>query len=220
MPSSRQRAPPRGQHELAGVGAPRATFIGRWRGDVATQLVTAENELAEVSQRLAKAEKLSDLSILVAPADAVVLKVGKASVGAVIDPSANNTDPLFTLTPLGGPLEAEIHIDARDIGFIRTGDTVRVKLDAYRYTSHGLAKGVVKTISQGTFTTTEDGQVVQPYYKARVAITDARLRNVPANFQLTPGLTMTGDVLVGRRTMIAYLLEGAMRTGSEAMREP
>jgi len=216
MATESQSAAQQGQHELSALGAQRAAFIGRWRGDVATQLVTAENELAEVSQRLAKAEKLSDLSTLVSPADAVVLKVGKASIGSVIDPN----EPLFTLTPLGGPLEAEIRIDARDIGFIKAGDTVRVKLDAYRYTSHGLAKGVIKTVSQGSFTTTDDGQIVQPYYKARVAITDARLRNVPANFRLTPGLTITGDVLVGRRTMIAYLLGGAMRTGSEAMREP
>ena len=216
MATESQSAAQQGQHELSALGAQRAAFIGRWRGDVATQLVTAENELAEVSQRLAKAEKLSDLSTLVSPADAVVLKVGKASIGSVTDPN----EPLFTLTPLGGPLEAEIRIDARDIGFIKAGDTVRVKLDAYRYTSHGLAKGLIKTVSQGSFTTTDDGQIVQPYYKARVAITDARLRNVPANFRLTPGLTITGDVLVGRRTMIAYLLGGAMRTGSEAMREP
>ena len=53
-----------------------------------------------------------------------------------------------------------------------------------------------------------------------MAITDAHLRNVPPNFQLIPGLTVNGDILVGGRTIMSYLLEGAMRTGSEAMREP
>jgi hemolysin D len=43
---------------------------------------------------------------------------------------------------------------------------------------------------------------------------------VPRDFQLIPGLTVSGDILVGRRTIMAYLLEGVMRTGSEAMREP
>ncbi len=149
-----------------------------------------------------------------------MLKVGKASIGSVTDPGAATTEPLFTLTPLGGPLVAEVRIDAKDIGFIRPGDTVRLKLDAYRFTSHGVAKGRIQTISDGSFTTSEDGQVVTPYYRARVLITDAHLRNVPANFQLTPGLTVTGDVLIGRRTILSYLLEGAIRTGSEAMREP
>ena len=106
----------------------------------------------------------------------MVLKVGKASVGSVIDTTNVGDEPLFTLTPLGGPLEAEVHVDAKDIGFIRPGDAVRVKLDAYRFTTHGTAKGVIRSISEGSFTTSDDGQVVAPYYKVKVAITDDHLR--------------------------------------------
>lgn len=220
MLSESQAAASQAQQDASALSAQRAVYVGKWRDDVATQLVTAQNDLNDATQNLAKASKVSDLSKLVAPADAVVLKVGKASIGSVIDPSSNTAEPLFTLTPLGGPLEAEVHVNARDIGFIRPGDTVRVKLDAYRFTSHGTAKGVIKSISDGSFTTSDDGQVVEPYYKVHVTITDDRLRNVPANFRLIPGLTIIGEVLVGRRTIMSYLLEGALRTGSEAMREP
>jgi hemolysin D len=220
MASESQNGALQAQHDLAALNAQRAVFVGKWRDDVATQLVTAQNELNETTQNLAKAAKVSDLSTLVAPADAVVLKVGKASIGSVIDTNTGDGGPLFTLTPLGGPLEAEVRIDAKDVGFIRPGDTVRLKLDAYSYISHGMAKGVIKSISSSSFTTTDDGQIVAPYYRALVAITDDRLRNVPATFQLIPGLTIAGDILVGRRTIMSYLFEGALRTGSEAMREP
>ncbi|HTX50863.1 MAG TPA: HlyD family type I secretion periplasmic adaptor subunit, partial [Caulobacteraceae bacterium] len=206
--------------DMAALSAQRAAFVSKWRSDVATQLVAAQSDLTQTQQALSKASKVTDLATLVAPTDAVVLKVGKASIGSVVDPGGGGADPLFTLTPLAGPLDAEVRIDARDIGFIRPGDKVRVKLDAYRFTSHGLATGVIKTISDGSFTTTDDGQIVAPYYKARVAITNAQLRNVPAGFRLIPGLTIDGEVLVGSRTIMSYLFEGAMRTGSEAMREP
>ena len=33
-------------------------------------------------------------------------------------------------------------------------------------------------------------------------------------------MTLTGDVLVGHRTILSYLVEGGLRTTSEAMREP
>ena len=79
---------------------------------------------------------------------------------------------------------------------------------------------MIKSISDDSFTTTDDGQIVAPYYRARVAITSAQLRNVPAGFRLIPGLTIDGEVLVGSRTIMSYLFEGAMKTGSEAMREP
>jgi hemolysin D len=206
--------------DLTAIDAQRAAFVSKWRSDVATQLVAAQNDLDATTQSLAKASKVSDLSTLAAPTDAVVLKVGKASIGSVVDPGSSAGDPLFTLTPLGGALEAEVRVNARDIGFIRPGDKVRVKLDAYRYTSHGVATGVIKTISDGSFTTTDDGQIVPPYYKVRVAITNAALRNVPAGFRLIPGLTIDGEVLVGQRTILSYIMEGALRTGSEAMREP
>ena len=31
---------------------------------------------------------------------------------------------------------------------------------------------------------------------------------------------LVGDVNIGKRTILSYLVEGALRTGSEAMREP
>ena len=74
--------------------------------------------------------------------------------------------------------------------------------------------------SEGSFTTDDNNQPVAPYFKVRVAIKEVHLRNVPADFRLIPGMTLTGDVLVGRRTILSYLVEGGLRTGSEAMREP
>ena len=161
MLSQSQNAVVQARQDLSALSAQRAVYIGKWRDDLTTQLVTAQNALNDTTQNLAKASKVSDLSKLVAPADAVVLTVGKSSIGSVIDPSSASVDPLFTLTPLGGPLEAEVHVNARDIGFIKRGDTVQVKLDAYRFTTHGTAKGVIKTISDGSFTTNDDGQVVR-----------------------------------------------------------
>jgi hypothetical protein len=32
-------------------------------------------------------------------------------------------------------------------------------------------------------------------------------------------MTLQGDILIGRRTILSYVIEGALRTGSEAMRE-
>jgi hypothetical protein len=66
----------------------------------------------------------------------------------------------------------------------------------------------------------DDQQVRSPFFKARVRLDDTRLHNVPDNFRLIPGMTMAGDVIVGRRTILSYLVEPGLRIGSEAMREP
>jgi HlyD family type I secretion membrane fusion protein len=207
---------------LASLQAQRDAYIQKWHADAGSELVSVQNDLDETRQSLEKAQKLNQLSTLDAPEAAVVLKVGKVSSGSVTG-SATTTgeqDPLFTLVPMDTPVEADVQINARDIGFIQVGDPVRLKLDAYRFIQHGTAKGVIKTISEGSFTKDENGQPVPPYFKVGVKITEVRLRNVPTDFRLIPGMTLTGDILVGHRTILSYLVGGALRTGSEAMREP
>ncbi len=207
------------QHDMEALKAQRAVALGKWRDDIGTQLATVRDDFHQTEQSLAKASRVSDLVSLQAPEDAVVLDIASASVGSVIDISTMAGKPLFTLVPLRGPVEGELHIDGSEIGFIKVGDPVQVKVNAYPFIHHGTAKGVITTISEGAFT--EDaGQIRSPYFKARLRLTEVALRNVPADFRLIPGMTVQGDVLVGRRTIMSYLISGALRTGSEAMREP
>jgi HlyD family type I secretion membrane fusion protein len=207
---------------LASLRDQRESFIQKWNSDAGTELVTVRNDLDATRQNLEKAQRLSDLSTLNAPEDAVVLKVGKVSTGSVTASGAQSTgqEPLFTLVPVDSPVEADVKVSTTDIGFIKAGDPVELKLDAYRFMQHGTAKGLVKTISEGSFTTDENNQPVSPYFKVRVAIKEVHLHNVPANFRLIPGMTLSGDILVGKRTILSYLVEGGLRTGAEAMREP
>jgi HlyD family type I secretion membrane fusion protein len=208
---------------LASLQAQREAYIQKWHSDTGTALATVRDDLDVTRQNLQKAQKLSELTSLDAPADAVVLKVGKVSSGSVTGSGAQDTagqEPLFTLVPLDAVQEADVNVSTRDIGFIKVGDPVQLKLDAYRFMEHGTAKGRVKTISEGSFTTDDNNTPVDPYFKVRVSITDVHLRNVPKDFRLIPGMTLAGDIMVGRRTILSYLLESSLRTGSEAMREP
>ena len=208
---------------LASIKAQREAFVQKWHSDTTTDLVTVRNDLDVTRQNLEKARKLSELSTLNAPADAIVLNVGKVSSGSIAaggGPQSQGQEPLFTLVPLAAEVEADVKVNAGDIGFISVGDNVQIKLDAYRFMQHGTAKGVIKAISEGSFTTDDNNMPVDPYFKVKVGIQEAHLRNVPANFRLIPGMTLVGDIMVGKRTILSYLVEGALRTGSEAMREP
>ena len=211
-------------HQASSLRAQRESYIQKWHSDTTTEMVTARNDLDITRQGLSKAQRMNELIQLTAPQDAVVLKVAKVSQGAVATGGGSTqsvaAEPLFTLVPLDSPLQAEVQIPAEDIGFVKAGQHVEIKLDAYRYLEHGTAKGRVKTVSEGSFTTNDDGQPTTPYFKAIIEITDFHLRKVPSDFRLIPGMTLSGEVLVGKRTILSYLVEGALRTGDEAMREP
>ena len=207
------------QHQVQATTATRNAFIQQWLGEASKELVTARNQRDEALQKLEKAALHRDLVRLAASEDAVVLKMAKLSVGSVL----KEGDPLLYLAPLRSPVEAEVHIRSRDIGFIRPGDPVKVKLDAYDFVAHGVAKGTVRWISEGSFTTDDNNNTQpskEPYYKVRIALTDTNLHNVPEGFRVIPGMALTADVHVGTRSLMMYMINGAVRGASEAMREP
>jgi len=209
----------------AALKAQLAAYIKTWDAATSTQLVADENDRDLTQDNLDKAQKMRDLTSLDAPEDGVVTKIGQVSKGSVQSGASGSSanlqqDPLITLTPMNAPVESEIDISTQDIGFIRTGDSVTLKIDAFPYIRFGTVKGVVRTISESSYGTDINGQPEAPYFKVRVTVKEYQLRNVPRDFRLVPGMSLTGDILVGSRTIWSYITEGAMRTGLEAMREP
>lgn len=212
------------QHQLDAAVATRAAYIQQWFGDTSKELVTAQGQYDSAVEQLNKATKHQDQVRLTAPVDGVVLNIAKVSVHSVL----NQGQPLIYLAPLKSPVQAELHISPREIGFIRVGDHVTVKLDAFNYVEHGTAEGEVSAISDGSFTTDDagavseptSGQQIEPYYKVMVKFTDTALRNVPAGFRLMPGMTLSGDIHVGKRSLFMYMMRGLVRGLDESMREP
>lgn len=205
------------QHQLQATTATRNAFIQQWLGDTSKELVTARNQRDAATQQLEKASKKKDLVRLVAAEDSVVLKMAKLSVGSVL----KEGDALIYLAPLRSPVEVEAKIHSRDIGFIRPGDPVKIKLDAFNFVEHGMAEGTVRWISEGSFSTNDDnGQAMEPYYRVRVTLTNTDLRKVPEGFRLIPGMTAQADVHIGTRSVLMYIVNGAVQGMNEAMREP
>jgi membrane fusion protein, hemolysin D len=204
------------QHQLDAATATRDAYVQQWFGQISQELVTAQANRDSAVEQLNKATKHGELVRLEAPENAMVMKIAKLSPMSVL----NQSDPLITLAPLKSPLDAEIHVSARDVGFIRVGDDTTIKLSAYDFIEHGTVDGKVRSISEGTFTADDNGQPTDPYYKVRITLSPITLRNVPANFRLVPGITLTGDVHIGTRSLFMYILSGVLRGFDQAMREP
>jgi hemolysin D len=206
------------RHQVEATTATRNAFAQQWLAQTSQELVTARNQRDTALQQLEKASKHKDLVRLAATEDAVVLQMAKLSVGSVL----KEGEPLIYLAPLSSPVEADVRISPQDVGFIRAGDPVKVKLDAFNFIEHGMVSGTVRWISEGAFTIddTNNTPVPTPYYKVRVTLTDTELKKVPPGFRLIPGMTLTADVHIGTRSILMYLVSGALRGTSEAMREP
>jgi HlyD family secretion protein len=214
------------QKDLAALIAERNGYIQTWRSDTAQKLAEATSRLADAREALKKARLRSELVELRADRDGTVLSIAKVSQGAVLQ----SGQQLMTLVPTDAPLEVEVNLAGRDEGFVRPGDPAAIKFDALPFTQYGMAEGTVRTISPSSFTAQDEarnptGAVplmpggIESYYRGRIAIGRMALRNVPNDYRIVPGMPVTADVKVGRRTVLNYLLGRVMPLVTEGMRE-
>lgn len=203
--------------ELAGLDAEKTAFETGWRQKIMEELLAASRERGSVVEQLQKAGKRNQLVVLVSPADAVVLEIAKLSQGSV----ARAAEPMFTLVPLGGDLEAEVRIDSADIGYLKLGDAAHVKLDAYPFQRHGSLSGVLHTISEDAFRREADPNAgMDAFYTSRLRLAATRLQKMPEQARLLPGMTLTAEIVVGKRSVISYLIWPLIRALDESIREP
>jgi HlyD family secretion protein len=203
--------------ELAAVEAEKTSFETGWRQKMMEELLTVSRERDSVNEQLQKADKRHELVELVSPIDAVVLDIAKLSQGSVVQ----SAEKLFTLVPLGAELEAEVQIDAMDVGYLKIGDKAHLKFDAFPYQKHGMLEGDLRTISGDAFRSeSATGSNFDAYYKGRIRLKSARLKKMPESGKLLPGMTVTAEIVVGKRSVISYLLWPLMKASDEAISEP
>ena len=205
------------EQQLKGVQADRAAYMAEFRQKAGEELLQARRDLDYAQKELDKAERRNAITVLVSPADAIVLEVAERSIGSVV----KEAEPLYTLVPLDSPLEAEVMVDGRDVGQVSTGEPARLKLEAWPFQKHGTLSGQVRTVSEDSFMPDpQKGQQQTPYYKARVLVTSTKLRNVPGGFRLIPGMAVTAEIKAGQRTVLSYFLYPLLRGLDESIREP
>ena len=203
--------------ELAGLEAEKVSFETGWRQKMMEELLSVSRERDSVNEQLQKADKRSKLVELTSPIDAVVLDIAKLSQGSV----AQGAEKLFTLVPLEAELEAEVQIDAMDVGYIKIGDQVHVKFDAFPYQKHGMLDGEVRTISEDAFhREASAGSSADSYYISRIHLKSLQLKKMPEGGRLLPGMSLSAEVVVGKRSIMSYILWPLLKASDEAITEP
>jgi hemolysin D len=216
------------EHALQSKQAERQTFLDDWRRQLMETLITIRAEESRTGGGLAKATRMNDLVVLSAPADGVVLDVTNKSVGSVL----NGSEPLMTIIPSNVGLMAEIVLSSGEIGFVKEGDEVLVKVDAFPYSKHGALKGILSSVSEESFAANgASGQGSTPsfsdsasnngaYHRGRIKLTDTTLEHMPGGTGLIPGMTVNAEIKVGSRSVLTFFLDPITRTFHESIREP
>jgi multidrug efflux pump subunit AcrA (membrane-fusion protein) len=178
---------------------------------IKSQLTDLELRIIQMQEELLKVEHSLDFSIIRAPADGIVHGLQAHTVGGVIE--AGKT--IMEIVPHDRKLIAEVRISSNDIGHVKTGDSVELKFATYDYGRYGGIRGVLTEISVSTFL---DPRGV-PYYRGLVTLEKTALGDSDAKHPVLPGMTISGEIKTGSKTILEYLLKPIYSSAKKAMRE-
>jgi HlyD family secretion protein len=216
-----------GASDLQAMVAERDGYDQNWHGQVNQDLTDASRKLSDAKENLNKATLRKKLVEIRADQDEVVLSIAKGGApGAVMQ----SGETLMSLTPIDAPLEVEMNVAGTDAGFVHPGNPVTIKFDAFPYTQYGGAEGTVRIVSPDSFqgdpdqkqrgTNPAPGQSGPAFFRSRVSIDETTLHDTPPGFHVQPGMPVTTDIKVGKRTMLSYLFARVLPVATDGMREP
>jgi hemolysin D len=207
------------EHKVEKARADQQVFVEEFRKTDYQDLVETIGKRNGAAEDLKKVELRRQLIMLKAPADAIVLEVASRTVGSVV----REAETMFVLVPRDVPLQAEVNVEGKDVGQVAVGQPVRIKFEAFPFQKYGTGSGIVRVVSQDTFTPDPKSESAHrmpaPYYRLLVDITDAKLRLQPERIQMIPGMAVTAEMKVGRRSVISYFLYPLLRGLDESIRE-
>ena len=164
----------------------------------ADEMGKAEAELSQLDEQVKKLEDRFARTQLVAPMDGIVQGLVYKTVGGVIAPGAE----VLKIVPQGGRLEAEMQISASEVGYVRIGQPVRLKVATYDFLRYGTLNGKVSMVS-ATSTTNAAGQTS---YQVKVLLHQMQLGNKPGVRPLQSGMVVNADIITDRQSVMRYLL--------------
>jgi HlyD family secretion protein len=193
-----------------------AQIESNYRRELHNERAETEAQYDRLKQDWDKQQHKHALLELRAPQGGIVKDLATHTPGTVLAPGAI----VLTLVPQGEPLVGEVWVTNADAGFVRAGQSAKIKVAAYPFQKYGTLQGTVQQVSadaQDKSAASEAQKNPQPLaYRALIAVAEGGER---PRLDLVAGMHVTAEVHIGRRTVLEYLLSPVQKVAAEAARE-
>ncbi|MBF0455931.1 MAG: HlyD family type I secretion periplasmic adaptor subunit [Magnetococcales bacterium] len=174
-------------------------------------LEQASRELSEINNEINQSrtqlERMNDRKrnlFIRAPIAGWIQNTQVHTIGGVF----RSGDIMMEVVPAHADLHLELEIKPQDVGFVKPGQKVAVKVSSYSAEQYGKISG--KMVSISPFTQMgSDGSFI---YKGIVKL-DSRFVGDPKEGRLIlPGMTAEADVISGNRSILTYIIKPLIKS--------
>ncbi|PHR59920.1 MAG: hypothetical protein COA43_08100 [Robiginitomaculum sp.] len=129
---------------IAAAGQRINLLSRQFRRDALSELAKAEAIIADRIEAEKKTAVRNEWQTLRAPVDGTVLALTVFTIGEVVEAGS----PILVIAPKDAELKVEAMILNKDIGFVKEGDEVSIKIESFPFTRFGLVRGFWKLSPQ------------------------------------------------------------------------
>ena len=173
------------------------------------QIITAEKRIIELENNLVKAKQILAQTTITAPVDGTVLLLTVKTIGGVV----NAGQQLAQIVPEKVPLYVDAALDNQDVGFVKPGQRVVVKVATYPFQRYGYLEGTVENISPDAIQDDKKGLI----YKAKIKLNDDK-SSKQNQLKLLPGMSVSAEITTGQRRIIEFFLDPLMTRADESLK--
>jgi HlyD family secretion protein len=187
------------QKDLLGRIAANDQRIAEIDSQLNKLIVENEKRIAEIESQISQAKMNLKYQDVVATASGTVFEL-KAGPGFVANPS----EPVLKIVP-DDQLTAKVFITNKDIGFVKLGSQVDVRIDSFPFSEFGDVKGTLEWIGSDSLPPDQ----IHPYerFPAKIKLEKQNLVIKGKQVTLQSGMSLSANIKLRDRTIMSIFTE-------------
>jgi adhesin transport system membrane fusion protein len=183
----------------------------RFRKNAKKELNEVNAEISRIGQSQSAIEDQVDRTAVRAPVSGTVKQIFTNTIGGIVKPGMD----IVEIVPADDKLLIEARIKPADIAFLYPGLRAIVKFTAYDFASYGGLEGTLTFISADTII--KDNEEA---YLVNIETDQSFLKGKNGeNLKIIPGMTVSVDIITGKKTVLSYLLKPMLKLQNNAFTE-
>ncbi len=218
---------------LTALRAQKTRTVSEFYRERRSTLATIRERMIVLRQDIRQAHEHRARHTLASPVDGVVQDLAVHTENGMVEPGAR----LMVIVPRDAGLRVEAFVANADIGFIKPGQRVTLKVATFDFRRYGAIKGTVSHIGRDAVNAGGQGppgamaaalpgsaqpggaDMAGPMFKALIDLDQTYMEIEGRKIALLPGMSAEAAVILGKQRLIEYVLQPLRGYRQDAFRE-
>ncbi len=169
-----------------------------FKSETLKELAEKQKQVTQLKAEVDQVKFTNTKQKITSPCDGHVDKIMMHTIGGVVQPAQQ----LISVTPVDVPLLAKTTVLNKDIGFVKEGMDVKIKIDTFSFQKYGLLEGKVINVSKSSIIDEELG----PVYEVFIQPLQTNLMVEGKEESISSGMSISAEIKTGKRRIIEFFI--------------